>query len=277
MHEERHTKHRSRLSRVLIAAAIVLVFVACAIVGIRYHQQMKLIDYLDNSGGMAVTELEPPQWLRKLIGDHRMMGFETIWYIFLRKGSTDKDFVAIAGQTDLRGLDASQSNVTDEGLRSLSNMKSLLSLTLDSPNITEEGVSMISVLSRLTELNLTDSHLTDDGLRRIEELKELTSLRIAKTQITDEGLQSLSRLPALRELDLSHTQITDRGLTHLDELKHLEVLHLEGTNVTANGVVHVRKAHPGVSIPSEDNMDANRMEVYQELLKQLDQESRFDQ
>src|SRR5206468_2949149 len=80
------------------------------------------------------------------------------------------------------GLDRSETDVTDAGVKELAGLKSLQAL------------------------NLFNTKLTDAGLKELAGLKSLQTLDLSFTQVTDAGLKELGGLKGLQTLYLTATQ-----------------------------------------------------------------------
>ena len=143
------------------------------------------------------------------------------------------------GFCELKTLNLSRNNITDEGVKHLSTALThtnctLNSLDLSSNMITDEAIKHLS--TALTHTNCT-----------------LNSLNLSSNKITDEAIKHLSTALTqtnckLNILDLRDNNITDEGVKHLSTaLTHtnckLNILDLWGNNITNEGVKHLSTAH----------------------------------
>jgi uncharacterized protein (TIGR02996 family) len=135
---------------------------------------------------------------------------------------------ALEGLTNLRQLELTWCDVSDEALRRLAR------------------------LDRLEELDLyqtVDGRISDEGVEALRGLSRLRVLKLAGHQgVTDRGLASLRGLTRLEILDLSETGITDAGLAHLHGLKELEYFDAHRTAVSIGGARTLATALPKVLI-----------------------------
>ena len=180
----------------------------------------------------------------------------------------------LAAMPNLRALDLSSTQLTNNGLAPISRAVGLERLNLNFPRhgckLTYEclqhleklhhlkflnlsgwswisstsGLQSLQHLTSLEALDLTDSIYTDEDLRFIANLPRLTTLyigtsynrRLDKAYFTNSGLPHLSDLRQLQVLHLTNcTALTDEGMTHLSQLPHLRVLILP-SSITDAGI-----------------------------------------
>jgi hypothetical protein len=106
------------------------------------------------------------------------------------------------GLTNLRGLDLTDSEVTDAGLEHLRGLSGLSSLYLSGTQISDAGLQHLSEMSSLEVLFLVDTQITDAGLEHLRGLTNLRELPLYGTQVTYEGVKNLQE--ALPDCFISH-------------------------------------------------------------------------
>ena len=125
------------------------------------------------------------------------------------------DVSALAGLTNLRSLSLGYNNVTD--ISALAGLTNLRSLSLGYNNVTD--ISALSGLTNLTWLDLWGNFVTD--VSALSGLTNLTLLQAPGNDITD--VSALAGLTNLTHLSLSDNNVTDVsalfGLTNLTELQ----------------------------------------------------------
>ncbi|XP_041829785.1 NLR family CARD domain-containing protein 3-like [Melanotaenia boesemani] len=150
--------------------------------------------------------------------------------------------------SQLRELDLSNNNLTDNGLIKLSDglkNSALKTLRLKSCSLTQHSSdtlkSIFSTASgQLGELDLTDNDLQDDGVEKLSSglvspYCKLEILILSMCRVTEKGcnvLASVLKSSSLRELDLTYNNPGNSGLMALVEdpccsLKKLSVEHCE--------------------------------------------------
>jgi len=128
-------------------------------------------------------------------------------------GTTDTDacLVHVRGLANLQGGDRAY---LDDNTLGLTNLRGL---DLTDSEVTDAGLEHLKGLSGLSSLYLSGTQITDAGLEHLAELSSLEMLFLVDTQITDAGLEHLRGLTNLRELPLYGTQVTDEGVNKLQE------------------------------------------------------------
>jgi hypothetical protein len=205
---------------------IVMVVVAGALqFGLPVYRRHAAIREIDRVGGMVVTNLRGPGWLRRWAGDRLMTLIEDGKEVFL-------------GRTP----------ATDATLGHIGEFASLQSLHLDDTLVTDEGLTHLKRLNNLEELSLCGTQVTDMGLEHIKGLTRLRHLRLENTSVTDAGLMHLKGLTALRFLILRKTHVTDAGLVHLTGLPKLELVYVGFGRVSDAEISEIQKGFPTAQI-----------------------------
>lgn len=137
---------------------------------------------------------------------------------------TDKGMAHLSQLHQLRRLSLDGTEVGDGVLRQLGGvMKNLRALNLSGTNITDQGLRAF----RPTDVEGSTTKNEQSGAGN------LSYLNLRDTQITDAGLPHLRELPNLEYLILSGTDITDKGLKHLGALPSLKHVFVRDSAVTA--------------------------------------------
>ncbi len=151
-----------------------------------------------------------PAWVRSLVGVHFLC--------------------------NVVGVDASYSNIDDEGLRFCRELPHLRTLDLYKTSISDSGLEHLETCTRLEILSLGRTRVTGSGLRHLVACEHLEVLGLDYTSVEDSGARYLARCTSLKHLGLEKTAITDGALRHLKGCHNLEVLQLDHTAVTDNGL-----------------------------------------
>lgn len=132
---------------------------------------------------------------------------------------------------ELTTLDASNSKLTDEGIRLLGRFSELTQVSLIGLSINGSGFNDLKSLANLRRLIASRIKIdASTGWEHLGHLSQLELLDLTGANITDAQVASLKPLTGLKEINVSLTQLTDRGLSQLAELENLEVLRIEGTH-----------------------------------------------
>lgn len=226
----------ARIKWLLIALSVFVAVGAFLLVWVPYQRQVRVIEEIEAMGVPNTwIKLEPvgPEWLRELVGDERMKGFDGIDAVVLLAGAP----------------------IDDAWLKRLGHLPSLQELYLSRTQISDDGLKHLTGLTKLEVLSLTGTQVTDDGLKHIAHLTNLQSLLLDGTQIIDDGVKHLAGLSSLRFLTLDRTLISDDGLKHLSGLTGLESLSLAATEVSDDGVRKLRQALPDCTISRDRRVE----------------------
>ena len=164
------------------------------------------------------------------------------------------------GFCELKRLNLSRNNITDEGVKHLATALTLTNCTLNSlnlfdNNITDEGVNHLATAlthtnCKLNSLNLAGNNITYKAVRHLAKALThtnctLNSLKLFDNNITDEGVNHLATALThtnckLNSLDLAGNNITDKAVRHLAKaLTHtnctLNSLNLRDNEITQKG------------------------------------------
>lgn len=151
---------------------------------------------------------------------------------------TDQSMPKIAKFTKLERLSLFCCSITNRGLRHIGTLLELQALDLDSRDVTDDGLVYLKDLKRLKSLDLFSGRFTDAGCYYISNMTSLESLELCGGSISDMGCCRLaSRLSHLVNLNLSQNdRITNRGAAALAALLNLETLNLSNTRVDSHGL-----------------------------------------
>ncbi|MDO4574854.1 MAG: hypothetical protein Q4D98_06530 [Planctomycetia bacterium] len=159
---------------------------------------------------------------------------------------TDDGMAALEALEQLDALTLVSTEIDGSSFRYLQNLKSLRELNLSSSAFSDEGMAMVGTFTKLEELRLDDTNVTDAGMEPLAGLAELKLLNLQGAMVSDIGLQYLAGLVGLMELYLGGTipyqgkiyesPISDKGLSYLQNLVELRILHLNDTQVSDRGM-----------------------------------------
>ena len=181
-------------------SAVVLDVVAVGLpFGIRAHQQWTAVEEISEFGGIEMDGITPvgPEWLRRWVGEERMLGFDEIQTldfngdIYRRK--RNRNPLAWSGF-------ATNGRVADDGvLGSVSKLRSLKHLRLAFTNITDAGIEHVARLPKLETLLLDGTDVSDNCIPFLKRLTNLKELSLHGTLVSEDGVKELERaLPGLK-------------------------------------------------------------------------------
>lgn len=130
--------------------------------------------------------------------------------------------------TNLVGLNVSNSRIVDKNVGYVAQFKNLEQLAFSSPFVTDEGLAKLKSLKKLKRLVLGGHVITDKGLSVIENFPNLESLEIFAPNATDKIFDHLKKLKKLTLLSLLETSISKDAGMQLQTMK-LDSLDLSET------------------------------------------------
>src|SRR6516162_7970557 len=149
----------------LLGGAILGVVVLLLRIGVPYWRQDLLIKEVKRLGGSVTTHPRGPAWLRNLVGDEAMQGFD-----------------------EVRGLSLAGTPIDDAWLAQLRRFPEIEALSLNSTVVGDSGMAHLAGVRRLRELDLFGTRVGDAGLERLKHLPELRHIAAGYTNVTDAGL-----------------------------------------------------------------------------------------
>jgi len=267
---------RRRRLRISLRMLLVLVTVACVVLGIEKSRMLKqqravarvramkgdvFFGYRFDSVGRPkeFSNRVVPRWLTNLICEECFLTVVTVNFDDgYREGNVADGQGPNATDNGLEMLDdlpnvtelllAGNNQLTDAFLVHVRGLKNLRVLTLDRTSVAGPGLAHIGSLANLEGLTLNNTPLTDEGLAHLRNLPKLESLQLSGTLISDDGVLKLASLNSLRGLQLNHTKITDRSLIPLKKMHWLTRLSLSDTYITQEGMAELRLALPNCQI-----------------------------
>lgn len=158
-------------------------------------------------------------------------------YLMLRLTRiTDRSMGEVASLTQLRHLNLSTLNVTDDGIAKLSTLHNLEGLYFDGSHaITGVGLQSLTDLP-LRKLSLRGTAASDETTSALEELTAIEYLDLGMSPVGDTTLSRIGKLPKLKILLLDMTSITDKGVHELLNAKNLERLTVSNNWERIKGV-----------------------------------------
>lgn len=149
------------------------------------------------------------------------------------------------------GLDLSFSRITSLHAPLLTLFPDVRDLDLTGTELTDESLDSIRQLSKLESLKLKGTRISAEGFAALTSVQSLVLLDASNTLVTDAALESAASWSQLRYLSLNETAVSDAGLLHLAQIRTLRGLSLINTAVTSDGVAELKKALPDCLIVAQ--------------------------
>lgn len=175
-----------------------------------WQRRLSLIQEIERIGGSyTIDSSSGPEWIRELLG-HPYHGFagnpklgpfdDVIEIDFSQsKGRANSglspEFVTRLAQfPNLKKLDLSYSNVTDDWMPSIAQLRDLEKLDMGHCRISGRGFPSLRSLPRLKSMNLAYCPLRDPGLEHLAEISTIKTIGVVRcSHLTDPGMEKFTR------------------------------------------------------------------------------------
>lgn len=158
---------------------------------------------------------------------------------FRRKPITDDGLKNIRHLTNLRQLNLSDTEISNQGLDQLTALKNIEALQLWQTNL-RGPLNALTQFPKLKYLQLHRNNLDDRSVAPIARLRSLEALNVFRCGLTGRSLQSFSKCPNLRTVDLGDNKIDDASLSNFVDTK-IRSIGLRGTPVTASAIQYLKR------------------------------------
>ncbi|ETK83191.1 hypothetical protein L915_11551 [Phytophthora nicotianae] len=185
---------------------------------------------------------------------------------------TDSALLEICnGVRNLKALNISNTEISDNGTSGLAKLQELRILRLDTSGITNRALANISFLPQLERLDLFGANITDNGLIHLIPLHNLQELTICGGNIGDRGVGLISKLTSLTSLNLSQNRnIRTKSLFYLRSLTGLRCLNLSNTGISALSLRHLSPLKELQSLSVYGcSLSQGHIDVLREILPEL--------
>ena len=136
---DRSAPQGRRLWYVLGAGGLLLVLLGGLVALLPWQRRVQAITGIERLGGDVETMPVGPDWLRNIVGDEVMLGYDDVYHVtFEDVQVADTGLVHVKGLTELQALGLSP-KMTDAGLVHLKGLTDLKALGL-SPKMTDAGL-----------------------------------------------------------------------------------------------------------------------------------------
>ena len=139
----------------------------------------------------------------------------------------DRELLRLADDSNLEGLDISDSSVTSAGIASLRRCQRLKFLAVARVPVDRALVGQLSSLRSLQILNLDHTNVGDDDVRLLcRSLVNLRAISLEGTEVTRESLPTMIEAETLDEVNISETSVVASDLSSIAGVrrKHLRII-----------------------------------------------------
>lgn len=136
----------SRWTWRLFAVAFLVVVAGVLAFAVSIYRQHLAIREIQRIGGTIEAERGCPDWIRKRVGDEKMIGFDTVRTVFLSCSKITDD--------GLRGVGRfARTNVGDAGMERLKGLSRLRILSVSGTRVSEIGVEDLRATLPILHVN----------------------------------------------------------------------------------------------------------------------------
>jgi Leucine-rich repeat (LRR) protein len=128
--------------------------------------------------------------------------------------------ITVLSQLDnLGSLSLSHMAIDDQDAAAIARIKNLKRLNLSSTDVTDEGIRVIvRDIPKIEYLSLNNTAISDRAVAEIGKLSHLEKLFVGKCSVSDQGLEYLANVKSLKTLDLINTKVSDFAVQRYVEL-----------------------------------------------------------
>ncbi len=151
------------------------------------------------------------------------------------RNSTDSDLEQMSRMQalkNLRQLSLSDTYATDLGIQHLRRFPELRSLDLSRTDLSDEAPEILVELNQLRQLDLSRTRVTDKGVASLSKLTSLEDLDISQTDVGDAGIDALIACPKLSNLWASDSAATIGAFGSISRMVNLRKLSIGGKQMT---------------------------------------------
>ncbi len=227
-----------RLIQFRLRTVILLMFIACMIMGVWYQMREHVQPFREQKAALAelqdkiefvATESACPFWLKPFFNEDEFQ--DVVHLSFLnRYNFKNEDVKLLKTFPRLRKLSLQNTSVDSEGLAEIAPLRHLERLSLKRLRINDDDLVHLKAMQNLQVLHLSYTQVQGDGLKHLAGLP-LRELELNELRLQDEHVPDLLRHRRLQRLVLGHHQISDANISRLSHLPRLKALSLHwGSN-----------------------------------------------
>lgn len=266
MNADDFAQGRTSRRRIVVTAIAVALFAGLVLLYIGVITPFRRTLWIANhvqvtAGTSSFIRSEPggPKWLREVVGDEGMTGFDDItqlrWVDPDEPSQTRQLLKCLAPHARVERLELLNCQEDcDDTFGRLDGLANLKTLRLRGCILTDEGMRHLRRCESLTTLHLTDMSITNAGIEHVGTLKSLRELHISHCPgVSYESLGHLNRVTGIQELHLSGAGFTDESVRYVSDMKQLKVLDVVETEITGQGAARLAESLPQCAVVWSEN------------------------
>lgn len=197
------------------------------------------------AGGRTETERHVPAWLEMIAGPdfHSFLDrTELVQVRLMGEKFGDSDLALVVGLPDIRTLNVSNSNVTNEGLKEIAKIKSLRSLDLSRTKVTE--IASLTALADLEELILTFTEVKEAALEPISQFAKMRNVSFSGLRVGNRAIEWVAKCQHLEALNIDYAILGENALQPLHERQTLKFVSVKDAKRDPADFAAAKKALP---------------------------------
>jgi Leucine-rich repeat (LRR) protein len=149
-----------------------------------------------------------------------------------------EDLAPLLTLKNLKILDLSRSELSDEAIAPLGAAMALVDVDLTACKVGDDAASYLSLIKTLEGIGLTHTNVTQVGIAAFQKLPNLKRLSVQATKVLVADFETISKLRSLEDLNCRLIQgvVRDANVQHIVKLARLKNLALGECELTAVGV-----------------------------------------
>jgi len=151
----------------------------------------------------------------------------------------EKDLQMLARFSNLRRLELTGTEVSDDSLKKLAGLKQLETLILDHTRV--RGRFLFELNKSIKHLNFGYNDIDLKCLVALKNYPKLSVLKMANTHLLDGDMKTVKESSSLIQLDITdNPNLSDKCVTELKQLKKLNMLLVPFTKITAKTLMSLK-------------------------------------
>ena len=170
-------------------------------------------------------------------------------------GKMDEAIPLVAELPYLTHLELTNTNLTDEHMKTVRGLRRLKSLVLSGTGIGDEGLKQVASL-KIDTLYVDGTEITPAAMDIVGGMTDMKILDISSADVLS-NLEPLKKLTSLEWLVLENTEIDSSAVDIIKELASLKRLTIKGSTISPEDLERLKIAKPSMLIDQANEAQAD--------------------